>query len=242
MTDSIANLLLSSFSWHINGERGPTMPPEKKATTRHPVIAALEERQEDAVQFVGYSGTGTEGTIRLYPNLNVSSFVEIPGDAIISREDVPESTGMVRVLVTPTAEVREGTQRRVFAQSSVYRATSPSWLPPGLPPGEWTWTVIPPHDLGPLHPTISPRVCVQLCERQYRWMIDQCRMKRCSAIQREHDIADNADDMAHLELGDCLHRCYPDPHFNILPLYAEITAYTCPSETQITDDFCEQYT
>ncbi len=83
----------------------------KKSSTRtalkeHPLIAKLTEAQEHVVELRGYVGPAKGGVIRLYRSFEMTSFVDIPEEAVVhAEEDRDVTDGRVRVLVSDSAPV-----------------------------------------------------------------------------------------------------------------------------------------
>lgn len=85
----------------------------------HPLIKAQEKHHTPAIEFRGFLGTGNERMVRLYENLKISSYVEIPKDEILYWEkETSGEVGKVRVSVSASTEVTEVYQHQVMARSS----------------------------------------------------------------------------------------------------------------------------
>jgi hypothetical protein len=87
-------------------EKGPGDLP------RHPVIVALEDRKVRAVPFRGYLGSGGEGVLRLYTSLDLSTYVDIPQEAVVHVQPSDTEEGYVSVVVEATATVTIVRQQR----------------------------------------------------------------------------------------------------------------------------------
>lgn len=82
-------------------ERAPATPNKV-----HPAIAALESAAEPAAMIEGYLGTEFEGTIRIYPALDTSAFVEFPKSGLLHLESAEgESPGRVRAFLSSAQRI-----------------------------------------------------------------------------------------------------------------------------------------
>src|SRR5215475_8542865 len=84
----------------------------------HPLVGILEQRGEGPVEFNGFLGTGDNRTLRLYPDLSVSAWIEIPVDSVAHWERDPVDPRRVKVFVGPKTEIAEITRRRLPARQS----------------------------------------------------------------------------------------------------------------------------
>ncbi|MDH3282570.1 MAG: hypothetical protein OEQ18_15785 [Gammaproteobacteria bacterium] len=90
----------------------------------HPLIAAQERSGEATIEFRGFVGTGGDDVLRLYGDLGMSSYVDIPKDAVVYLEKDPSAeTGKVRAFVSPDKKITEVWQNRVYANDSFFPAT-----------------------------------------------------------------------------------------------------------------------
>jgi hypothetical protein len=82
-------------------ERAPVVP-----TKVHPAIAALESASELAAMIEGYLGSEVEGTVRIYPALDTSAYVEFPKSSVLHLESAEgESPGRVRAFLSSAQRV-----------------------------------------------------------------------------------------------------------------------------------------
>lgn len=89
----------------------------------HPLIKAQEAKGEPTVEFRGFIGTGDKETLRLYAELSMSSYVDIPEEGLVHVEQDPSERGKIRVFVRADQRVREVNRRTVTAQASAFSAT-----------------------------------------------------------------------------------------------------------------------
>ena len=91
----------------------------------HPLIAAQEQSGEATIEFRGFVGTGDGDVLRLYADLGMSSYVDIPKEAVVYVEkDQSVETGKVRAFVSPDNKVTEVYQHRVYANDSSFSAAT----------------------------------------------------------------------------------------------------------------------
>jgi hypothetical protein len=86
----------------------------------HPLVKALESKGEVAVEFRGFVGAGDEKTLRLYADLGMSAYVDIPRDAIIHAEPDSTERGKARAFVRADQKVVEVHRYPVTAQHSAF--------------------------------------------------------------------------------------------------------------------------
>ena len=87
----------------------------------HPLIAAQEQSGETTIEFRGFVGTGDDEVLRLYTDLGMFSYVDIPKDAVVHVEkDLDGVTGKVRSFVSPDKKVTEVNKRTVPAHASLF--------------------------------------------------------------------------------------------------------------------------
>ncbi len=79
----------------------------------HPLIAALEHADEDAIEFIGYVGPSPADKVRLYQALSVSSYIEIAKAAIVYSD--ARDAGAVRVFVRASSEISVVRRERMSA-------------------------------------------------------------------------------------------------------------------------------
>lgn len=84
----------------------------------HPLMRALEERGQSVVELRGYAGTGTAGFLRLYPALDVGSYVEVPRSAVVYAKTSDDEDGIVTLFVAASAEITEVQRRTLPAKAS----------------------------------------------------------------------------------------------------------------------------
>jgi hypothetical protein len=104
----------------------------------HPLIEAQEPKGEPTIEFRGFLGTADEETLRLYSDLSMSSYVDIPkGGVVYVEQDPSGETGKLRAFVRTDQKVREVNTRTVVAWSSALSATVSSTAGsfPQLEPG-----------------------------------------------------------------------------------------------------------
>jgi len=90
--------------------------PRRRAAANikpHPLVEALvpdpSQPPVKATRLFGYPGAGTDdGTTRLYQDLDLTSFVDIPNDAILHSQTLENDAGTL-VWVDPSATVRHST-------------------------------------------------------------------------------------------------------------------------------------
>ncbi|TAH51630.1 MAG: hypothetical protein EYC68_09710 [Chloroflexota bacterium] len=91
----------------------------------HPLIKAQEPKGEPTIEFRGFVGTGDDGTLRLYMDLSMSSYIDIPKEGLVYVEkDSSGETGKVRAFVHTDQKVREVNKRTVIAWASALSATA----------------------------------------------------------------------------------------------------------------------
>ena len=74
----------------------------------HPLIAALERRDEATVELRGFLGTSGDKVVRLYQAMDTSSYVEIPKDGLVYLETLENGEpGEVRAFVIADLKVLE---------------------------------------------------------------------------------------------------------------------------------------
>ena len=89
----------------------------------HPLITAQEQSGEATIEFRGFVGTGDDSVLRLYADLGMSSYVDIPREAVVYVEkDQSAEIGKVRAFVSPDKKVTEVYQQRVYANNSSFPA------------------------------------------------------------------------------------------------------------------------
>jgi len=91
-----------------------------------PIIKKLEEalRQDSVVHLEGYVGSSVEGTLRLYKNLNLESYVEVSKEEVIACVEIPnDNCGRVKVFIPASTKVKLLTQS--FARRSAPKSTAP---------------------------------------------------------------------------------------------------------------------
>lgn len=72
----------------------------------HPVIAAMERTGEPASAIEGYLGSEVESSMRIYPALDTTNYVELPKTALVHLQGVDgDSSGRVRAFVPASSEV-----------------------------------------------------------------------------------------------------------------------------------------
>jgi hypothetical protein len=82
----------------------------------HPVIAALEKIDEATVVIHGYRGTSDDASLRLYPALETSAYVEIPKGAVVHLQAEEDGEpGSVRAFVRASSEISTVQRSRVRA-------------------------------------------------------------------------------------------------------------------------------
>lgn len=108
----------------------------------HPVIAALEKANEQAVIIRGYIGTSEDKILRLYQDLDTSSYIEIPRETVLHLETENHGeVGSVRAYVRASSEILTVQRSRVRAAdwADVRIGDRPLELPPIRPkPTFWT--------------------------------------------------------------------------------------------------------
>ena len=98
--------------------------PSKAAVKVHPVIAKLEGTGKAATVLVGYPGEAQNGTFRLYRDLDMSAYADVPLDAVLHSEE-DEDGGPTRLYVLGDASLTENVVTEVNARLSRYRETFP---------------------------------------------------------------------------------------------------------------------
>ncbi len=190
--------------------------------TIHPLIAAQEQRDERAVEFRGFLGTTGARAVRLYPDLDTTSYVEIPKDAVLHWEkDADAVVGKIRVYVAAACDVTEVHRRRVVARSSalsVYgaRRGSPCGCGARLTADERRLALA-----RPPRPMTAFTRCVIRCEGAFASMATRAAVLDARAAQepdalRSAQLFSQAEDIksqAKTALYDCLRRCPGRPRF-----------------------------
>lgn len=97
------------------------MCKEKKAELKvNPIVAKLlkADGQDSIVEIEGYVGSVEEGTVRLYKNLGLSEYVEVPEDSILHTINIPDDKGgRVKVYIEASTEVVSVSIRRLTTRA-----------------------------------------------------------------------------------------------------------------------------
>lgn len=108
----------------------------------HPVIAALEKADEQAVIMRGYIGTSEDKVLRLYQDLDTSSYIEIPRESILHLETANHGdVSQVCALVRASSEILTAQRSRMRAMDWAdvrLEDRSPDFLP--IQPRSTFWT------------------------------------------------------------------------------------------------------
>ena len=104
----------------------------------HPLIAALDATDDDAVELTGYLGTAQGEAVRLYGSLSTSEYVEFAKSAVVYSQAGEAGPGSVRVFVRSASNV--SIIRRERMPASVYRQGPPPLTFPPPVPIESFWT------------------------------------------------------------------------------------------------------
>lgn len=169
----------------------------------HPVIAALEADGEGAIEFGGFLGAGDDETLRLYADLGMSSYLDIPRNSVVHIGSDPSGEpGKVRAFVRRDQKVREVNQRFVAAFASAFSTSA--FPDPKFPEVE--------------HGGL--RGCYGRCESAFAQQADRVREQRnqasliCSqkgldspACQNALGLAARTEAQAVGFLTDCLEQC-----------------------------------
>ncbi|MGH8069424.1 MAG: hypothetical protein ACRERE_30145 [Candidatus Entotheonellia bacterium] len=101
----------------------------------HPLIKAQEPSGQPTVEFRGFVGAGDDKTLRIYTDLSMSSYIDIPKEGLVYVEQDPTGeTGKVRAFVHADQKVREVNRRTVTAQASAFSVTVfPTYMDPPDP-------------------------------------------------------------------------------------------------------------
>jgi hypothetical protein len=211
--------------------------------SRHPVIAALEDRKERALPFSGYVGTSGEGILRLYTTLDSGAYVDIPQDAVLHVERSEDEEGSVRVFVSASATVTEVQQHQGAAEASSLVRTvttyrTPPWvreLPPLVPRRpypdiDWPWMQ-----------------CERQCEADFASAAERARdlLNRANACygryfgtERQYQC-DDLQAQAHAIIAqavfrftDCLRLCPPNPLATPAEIASRIYSKYFPQSSQ----------
>jgi hypothetical protein len=102
----------------------------------HPLIKALDAKGEFAIEFRGFLGTGDEKTLRLYADLGMTSYVDIPKEGIIHAEQDSAERGRVHAFVRADQKVLEVHRQSVTALRSAFSATASHTADGHIPPLE----------------------------------------------------------------------------------------------------------
>ncbi len=96
----------------------------KAAVKVHPVIARLEGTGKAAAVLLGYPGKARDGSFRLYRDLDMSAYAEVPLEAVLHSEE-GEDGGPTRLYVLGDAALTETVVSDVNASLSRYRESFP---------------------------------------------------------------------------------------------------------------------
>lgn len=177
----------------------------------HPVIAALEASGEGAIEFGGFLGAGDDKTFRLYVDMGMSSFLDIPRESVVHIGNDPSGEpGKVRAFVRRDQKVREVSQRFVAASASTFSMSA-------FPDSKF-----PDVEHGGL------RGCYGRCESAFAQQADQVRRQRnqasliCSdkgldspACQNALALAARTEAQAVGFLKDCLEQCRANQPYHL---------------------------
>ena len=156
----------------------------------HPMIAALEKADAPMVVMEGFLGTSKDANVRLYEALDVSSYLEIPREAIIQMEaDKHGEPGAVRAFVRASHEI-------LSVQRSWVRA------------GDYT-RIVPPE-----FPTRA-RTCAGHCEEAFKPRVTAYFIALTRALREQNPVrqavllerAAQLKAQAKASLYECLSQC-----------------------------------
>jgi hypothetical protein len=92
----------------------------------HPLMIAREKSDEHKIEFQGFLRPADKNFIRLYMDLQMLSFVEIPEEAILYwKKSSSGQTGKISVFVSASKQVTEINRRFVTAYSSTLSTYGP---------------------------------------------------------------------------------------------------------------------
>jgi hypothetical protein len=144
----------------------PTQAPHQLAP--NPLITELLRAApdgEEIVRFSGYVGPSTPETVRLYENLSLSRYLEIPRSAILHSEEGDSKTSPVKIFVRSSAII-----------TSVNRSTASSLSTRGRKPVASSFKLGLQRGL--------PDQCITLC-LECPWLILSC--VACDACILQHE-------------------------------------------------------
>jgi hypothetical protein len=142
----------------------------------NPVIAAQQHLGQSLTELRGFLGKGPEGIIRLYADLNMDSYADIPKDAVVYWQEVTEDQkGEYRVFVPVTTQITEIYSIRLSADRSSFSIQGRIGFRP--PP--------------PIH--VSPFYdCSRKCEAEYADLVREAqRLETQAGQENRQDIAEN---------------------------------------------------
>lgn len=94
--------------------------PEASVRKIHPVIAALERSGEPTASFTGYLGADVESSIRIYPELDTSAYIEFPKSALLHLQSAEgDTSGMIRAFVPASLRVIAVRRQSTLAASAM---------------------------------------------------------------------------------------------------------------------------
>lgn len=86
----------------------------------HPLMKVLESTTEGAVEFRGFVGSRDDKTLRLYADLGMSAYVDIPREGVMHAEQDTAERGKARVFVRAGQKVIEVHRHPVWAEDSSF--------------------------------------------------------------------------------------------------------------------------
>jgi hypothetical protein len=156
------------------GQEGIMKREYKKPKVNSLIAALLETEKEDmAVTLEGYVGPSNSSTLRLYLDLGVTHYIDVPDESVLQIEDLHESgDGRVRVWVKGSSEIRTVTIGKAAPHTAQFSRSlgriGPSFGGGGLFPFP-----------------IPPRECFLECQQVY----DHC-LRTNPFLERDPKICD----------------------------------------------------
>ncbi|MCU9850560.1 hypothetical protein OEZ60_21530 [Defluviimonas sp. WL0024] len=175
---------------------------------RHPVIAALEDAGKEATLFIGYLGTASEdGLVRLYPHLDVATYVEFAKEDVIHVGVDPDGEPALKLIyVIRSAKVVETRRNATDAQHSRFSYDIKSSVPK-IEVGPFSF-----RDFTKVNALFPWSTCEAGCESSYREAIQ-------SGVPQP---------LAETGLHACLSECPKNPFYKSSEIASRIVYNTPP--------------